>query len=282
MEWLQLFIDRHPRRSLIAGKAVFLAGGIAILAAVFARGQLLSLNADRVAAKLPPLRTLRPEVPESLARLIMAGYDWLYGGDYASSWWYFFSFAIGAYSISIAGYTNAVQSRVLFQTALFGRTNEVFILPERPPYALPVRPDVYESIPEADARTASDAGLDDWKERIARLFETERLYEEPELTLQDVAQQLQTNISVLSRLVNRSFGMNFNDLVNAYRVQRVIELMQQGQHQSQTLLALAFEAGFNSKTTFNRAFKKQTGLSPKVYLQQRMKGGNDEDSSFVG
>lgn len=211
-----------------------------------------------------------------LARLIMAGYDWLYGGDYASSWWYFFSFAIGAYSISIAGYTNAVQSRVLFQTALFGRTNEVFILPERPPYALPVRPDVYESIPEADARTASDAGLDDWKERIARLFETERLYEEPELTLQDVAQQLQTNISVLSRLVNRSFGMNFNDLVNAYRVQRVIELMQQGQHQSQTLLALAFEAGFNSKTTFNRAFKKQTGLSPKAYLQQRMMNNDGE------
>lgn len=205
-----------------------------------------------------------------LARLVMAGYDWMVGGDYASSWWYFFSFAISAYYISIAGYTNAVQSRVLFRTALFGQANEVFILPERPVYALPFQPEQYESIPEAEAAAEPDAALADWKARIVRLFETERLYEEPELTLQDVAQQLQTNISVLSRLVNRSFGMNFNDLVNSYRVKRVIELMEKGEHQTQTLLALAFDAGFNSKTTFNRAFKKQTGLSPKEYLQERI------------
>ena len=73
MEWLQLFIDRHPRRSLIAGKAVFLAGGIAILAAVFARGQLLSLNADRVAAKLPPLRTLAEAFPGYPTALVPEG-----------------------------------------------------------------------------------------------------------------------------------------------------------------------------------------------------------------
>ncbi|HNP53159.1 MAG TPA: hypothetical protein PKK69_01010, partial [Ferruginibacter sp.] len=79
-----------------------------------------------------------------LARLVMAGYDWMVGGDYASSWWYFFSFAISAYYISIAGYTNAVQSRVLFRTALFGQANEVFILPERPVYALPFQPEQWK------------------------------------------------------------------------------------------------------------------------------------------
>jgi AraC-like DNA-binding protein len=73
---------------------------------------------------------------------------------------------------------------------------------------------------------------------------------------------------VISKMVNQGFGMNFNDFVNDYRVKAVIEQFKKGIHQRQTLLAICFDCGFNSKTTFNRCFKKQTGMSPKTFLEQ--------------
>jgi hypothetical protein len=56
MEWLQLMIDRHPRRAMVLGKTVFLAGSIAILGAVFARAELMAVNGERAAAKLPMVK----------------------------------------------------------------------------------------------------------------------------------------------------------------------------------------------------------------------------------
>lgn len=60
--------------------------------------------------------------------------------------------------------------------------------------------------------------------------------------------------------------MNFNDFVNYYRTEEVIKKLQSGKHNIHTLLAIAYDCGFNSKSTFNRSFKKQTGLTPKEYL----------------
>ena len=62
--------------------------------------------------------------------------------------------------------------------------------------------------------------------------------------------------------------MNFNDFVNKYRVEEVKKAFDNGDHKKSTLLGIAFDCGFNSKATFNRAFKKNTGLSPKDYLEK--------------
>lgn len=64
MKWLRERIARSPKPALIVGKAVFLVGCILVLGAVFARAQLINLNADRVAGKLPPLRTLAEAYPQ--------------------------------------------------------------------------------------------------------------------------------------------------------------------------------------------------------------------------
>ena len=64
MHWLRLRIARHPRRALVLGKVLFLAGSILIVAAVFARAGLVSTNADRAEAKLPVLRTLAEAYPQ--------------------------------------------------------------------------------------------------------------------------------------------------------------------------------------------------------------------------
>ena len=60
--------------------------------------------------------------------------------------------------------------------------------------------------------------------------------------------------------------MNFNDFINQKRIEKVIQKMKNLEHQQSTLYALGLDCGFNSKTTFNRAFKKHTSLTPKQYL----------------
>jgi AraC-like DNA-binding protein len=65
--------------------------------------------------------------------------------------------------------------------------------------------------------------------------------------------------------------MNFNDFVNKKRVHAVIEKLEAGKHTIHTLLGIAFECGFNSKSTFNRAFKRHTMLSPKEYIKKNVR-----------
>ncbi|MFM8912794.1 MAG: helix-turn-helix domain-containing protein [Flammeovirgaceae bacterium] len=62
--------------------------------------------------------------------------------------------------------------------------------------------------------------------------------------------------------------MNFNDFVNHYRIKALLHRIEEGEHTIQTLLSLAFECGFNSKSTFNRAFKRATLLNPKEYIEK--------------
>ena len=62
--------------------------------------------------------------------------------------------------------------------------------------------------------------------------------------------------------------MNFNDFINTYRVEEVKKAFDNGEHKKTTLLGIAYDCGFNSKATFNRAFKKNAGFSPKEYLEK--------------
>ena len=88
---------------------------------------------------------------------------------------------------------------------------------------------------------------------------------EPELTLTELAHRLRTNPSVLSRVINSGCGQNFNDFVNSYRVEAFKEAVKNPKNKHLSLLGIALDCGFNSKATFNRAFKKFTGLLPKEF-----------------
>lgn len=117
-----------------------------------------------------------------------------------------------------------------------------------------------------DTKAVRDADLDHWKRKVLTYFEKEKSYLNPELTLSELAAKLNTNTSVLSAVINTGFGKNFNDFVNEYRVSAFKKQAIAPSNKHLTLLAIAFDCGFNSKATFNRAFKKETGLSPKAFL----------------
>lgn len=104
--------------------------------------------------------------------------------------------------------------------------------------------------------------LSHWKHQIEQFMKEHKPHLEPSLTLKSLALKLKTNPSVLSAAINQNFNKNFNDFINEYRINAFLELIKNKETQHYTLLALAMECGFNSKSTFNRAFKKITGETP--------------------
>lgn len=105
-------------------------------------------------------------------------------------------------------------------------------------------------------------------QKIIQIMQEKRLYLNPELSLSDLSEAVGLNTGIVSHTLNIGLGQSFNDFVNQYRVEAVKTKFTEGVHVQETLLAIAFDCGFNSKNTFNRAFKKNTGLSPKEYLEK--------------
>jgi len=132
----------------------------------------------------------------------------------------------------------------------------------------------FSAIPNLETSAAlksdklSEGDLLRWKSRLENIMDDEKAYLEPELTLSDLAQRLGTNGSVLSAVVNTSFGKNFNDFVNEYRVEAVKRMLRDASNSHYSLLGIGLECGFNSKSTFNRAFKKITGFAPGDYARE--------------
>jgi AraC-like DNA-binding protein len=105
--------------------------------------------------------------------------------------------------------------------------------------------------------------------RITELMEQDRPYREPELTLQNLADRLGIPSYQLSQAINEGMKKNFYDLINGYRVEEAKKLLLDSKNRNYTILSVGFEAGFNSKTTFNTVFKKFTGLTPTDFRDKQ-------------
>ena len=105
-------------------------------------------------------------------------------------------------------------------------------------------------------------------------MEEEKLYKTPGLTLADLAALLQTNKQYISETINQTFGKNFYDFVNEYRLQEFLFLSDNPDYHHLKLLGLAYEAGFNSKATFNAVFKKHYETTPSNYLRSWKRSPN--------
>ncbi len=103
---------------------------------------------------------------------------------------------------------------------------------------------------------------------LSQAMTEKRLYTNPELTLADLAKTLDTNPNNLSQVINTLEGKSFYDYINLKRVEEFKRCVCLPENQKFTLLSIAQDCGFNSKTSFNRNFKNVTGLSPTEYLKQ--------------
>jgi AraC-like DNA-binding protein len=102
--------------------------------------------------------------------------------------------------------------------------------------------------------------------RLETLFSQKKVHKQPKLSLQEVALSLKLPPRYISYLINTYHETNFLHYVNRWRVKEVISLMNDPQEKHKTLLALALESGFNSKSSFNQIFKSHTGRTPSDLL----------------
>ena len=102
--------------------------------------------------------------------------------------------------------------------------------------------------------------------RLTQLMETEKIYTESELSLSELANRLNTLPNYLSQVINDKEGKNFYDYINMLRIEEFKTLVSRPENRKYTLLSLSYDCGFNSKSSFNKNFKKVTGLSPSEYL----------------
>ena len=99
-------------------------------------------------------------------------------------------------------------------------------------------------------------------------MEEEKFFLDVNLGLKDLAGKINLHPNKLSWLLNERVGKNFYNFINSYRLKEFQEKAIDPQNQHLSLLGLAYESGFNSKSVFNEYFKKNTGLTPKNWINQ--------------
>ena len=111
----------------------------------------------------------------------------------------------------------------------------------------------------------SEEKISDMTKLIVSAMEADKLFQEPELTLQNLSDKMKLPSYQVSQAINDGLKKTFYDLVNGYRVEEAKRLLVDSSNNNYTILSVGFEAGFNSKTTFNTVFKKFTGFTPSEF-----------------
>ncbi len=138
-------------------------------------------------------------------------------------------------------------------------------------YLAVVRPEEFQPINIIKKRkngiTFDQEFIDSTLMKIDKIMQSEKLFLQSDLKYSDIASKLNISVRQFSEFLNKALGKTFNDFINEYRVNEVKENLKNGDRNLQTILAIALDSGFNSKASFNRIFKKHTGLTPTEYLK---------------
>lgn len=103
--------------------------------------------------------------------------------------------------------------------------------------------------------------------QLRELMKKEKPYLEPSLTIHDLAAKMEMPAHQLSKVINKEFRCNFFEFINKYRIEDFKQRAFSTDYKNMTILAIALDCGFNSKSAFNRIFKDVTGLTPGDYIK---------------
>jgi AraC-like DNA-binding protein len=129
------------------------------------------------------------------------------------------------------------------------------------------KPETFYHVQKYQSSVLKQEDKNQYKERLISLMNKEKLFLDPSIALNDFAQKLNIAPCYVSQIINESFQQNFRDFVNKYRIEESKQLLTQ-QNQNLNILGIALDAGFNSKSAFNNAFKKHTGITPKEFKKK--------------
>ena len=177
------------------------------------------------------------DVLESLVGITILEMHWTH------KWWYHFFAALAIIYIGIKGYFTDTSKLEDLEFNL--------LMPQKPA----------SDSPNSDVDYKNDMA------KIRSIFEEEKIYLDPDLSLKSLANKMGSSSGQVSEMINNGFQKNFNDFINGYRIEEVKKQLIEGRQKELSLVGIAMDCGFNSKATFNRVFKKTTGISPTEYLK---------------
>ncbi len=175
--------------------------------------------------------------------LSYAIYGILIGNSISSGFFYHFQLGSMALMVLYIGYSANIQPSVF--NGVISYTNRLF-----PKY-------------EKSGLTAS-LSLE-LKNHLEYLFKDEKIYKENDISLEMVAHKLNTSRHNASQVINEHFKVSFHELVNKYRIEEAKKILTDDQQRNLNIIDIAYEVGYNNKVTFNKAFKKDTQLTPSQF-----------------
>ncbi|MEN6455251.1 MAG: AraC family transcriptional regulator [Prolixibacteraceae bacterium] len=110
-----------------------------------------------------------------------------------------------------------------------------------------------------------ETDVEQYVNKLKHFMAAEKPYLDANISLPELAGKLQVPSHQLSRIINERFGVNFFDFINQYRIEEVKSRIANPAYENLSLLGIAFDSGFNTKSAFNRVFKKMTGFTPSEY-----------------
>jgi AraC-like DNA-binding protein len=139
-----------------------------------------------------------------------------------------------------------------------------------------ISPEIMAKIPEKSEKSHSQRPSPDmeqslkFKRLLKEHFAASLAFRKPGYTIRDLANEMGIPVYLISSFINHEYGMNFNELVNAYRVEYLARVFKTSvDWESYTLEAVGKMAGFNSRTAFIAAIKKHTGMTPSIFFSRR-------------
>jgi AraC-like DNA-binding protein len=114
----------------------------------------------------------------------------------------------------------------------------------------------------------TDGEIKEYVADIEKAMKAEQPYLDPSFNLSKLSKLIRVPDYQISQILNMGMKTSFYDLINRYRIEHLVMLLSKPEHDSESILDLAYQVGFNSKSTFNIAFKKITGKTPSTYRTQ--------------
>lgn len=190
------------------------------------------------------------------------------------TWWGFDVFRIVEFSIETIW---IVFSMITFFLGYFAiHEPDIFRVPEMfvesrdlSGLLLPTQPLLEPKHIQASKEKETIENLGTEVEKLAAYMDDFKPYINPKLTLVELASGLKQPPYILSRIINAGYDKNFFDFINGYRIDEFKRRIEDPKFRNYTLLSIAFDVGFNSKTAFNRSFKKITNETPSSYFNNR-------------
>ena len=121
--------------------------------------------------------------------------------------------------------------------------------------------------------TSSLSGFDlnNYALQLEKLMTEKKLFRDNEINLTKLSKELGISSHILSQVLNQHYNINFYEYINQFRIDEVKKQLLIKENQNLTIISIAFDAGFNSKSSFQKIFKKYVGKTPSTYMKENLK-----------